>query len=151
MAQTKLYRIPTYRNRGGFTLIELMIVVALVGLLAAIAIPNYSEYVTRSNRSGAKAVLMDGVQFMERFYSENNQFTTSSNAAPTLPVTLTSAPRDATARYVIALSGVTPAGYILTASLLSGFSDSKCGNLSVDQAGTRSVTGTDTVANCWSR
>lgn len=134
---------------SGFTLIELMIVVALIAILAAIALPSYSAYVIKANRAGAKAVLMDAVQFMERFYSENNQFTTSAGVAPSLPSTLTTAPRDSTARYNVTLATPTATTYTVTATLVSGYSDASCGNLAVDQAGTRTISGTDTVNNCW--
>ena len=143
---------PHRKSGAGFTLIELMITVAVVAVLAAIAIPSYTQYVTRANRAGATAVLMDGVQFMERVYSQNNSYLvgTGTPVAPTLPASLTTAPRDATARYDVAFSGTTTAtAYTLKATLKTGFTDSKCGDLLINQAGTRSVSTSAAVTDCW--
>ena len=71
------------RSRG-FTLIEMMIVVAIVGILAAIAYPSYQEYVRRGNRAEARATMMDMMQMQERFFSSNNAYQVV-NAPPAAP------------------------------------------------------------------
>jgi len=58
----------------GFTLIELMIAVAIVGILAAIAYPSYIEHVRKTRRADAKAVVLELSQWMERFYTENSRY-----------------------------------------------------------------------------
>lgn len=64
----------TYRKQAGFTLIEMMIVVAIVGILAAIAYPSYMDSVRKSNRADAKAALNDAAQQMQRCYTLNSKF-----------------------------------------------------------------------------
>lgn len=63
------------KRRAGFTLLELMIAMAIVGILAAIAYPSYREYVKRSNRSDAMQALQQGAQQAERWFTQQNSFT----------------------------------------------------------------------------
>jgi type IV pilus assembly protein PilE len=70
---------------SGFTLIELMIVVAIVGILAAIAMPNYNEYVTRSRITGALSTLSDMRVKMEQFFQDNHDYTSACTAAVVPP------------------------------------------------------------------
>jgi prepilin-type N-terminal cleavage/methylation domain-containing protein len=90
----------------GFTLIELMITVAIVGILAAVAYPSYREYVAKSRRAEAQALLMQSSQWMERFYAEN--FSYSANTAGVavtdatmFPARYSQSPASGTAAYTI--------------------------------------------------
>ena len=65
--------VPAARARG-FTLIELMIVVAIVAVLASLAYPSYTRYVKRGQRAGAQVALNEAAQFMQRYYSANNAY-----------------------------------------------------------------------------
>ena len=65
----------------GFTLVELLIVVAIIGILAAIVYPSYQDSVRKSRRADAKAVMAEAAQFMERFYTENFCYSNRRTAA----------------------------------------------------------------------
>ncbi len=94
-------------NHRGFTLIELMIVVAVVGILAAIAYPSYQEQVRKSRRADGAAVLMQNAQFLERFFTENGRYDQDrGGTAVALPYATSPLDGDAT-YYNISLNSVT--------------------------------------------
>ena len=136
-------------GQAGFTLIELIVVMVVVGVLTAIAIPNYTAYIQRSNRSDARAQLLMTAQWMERFRNE-----TSTYAGAVVPVTLQCSPGNATGagtcrNYTITLAAVTAATYTLQATPVAGspMAGDVCGVLSVTGAGIR----TPATDLCWGR
>lgn len=145
-----------HKSNRGFTLIELMTVVAVVGILTAIALPSYNEYIRRGHRADARAGLLQAAQYLERAATANGVYPTSVTGY-TLPVALswTGTGADASKRYSIAVAGTANA-FTLTATRKAGTAQAtdKCGNLTLTNTGARGmVTGTTTldVNECWNK
>lgn len=134
--------IQNFKSHLGITLIELMVVVAIVGILAAVGYPNYQDYVRRSKRADAQAIMTEDAQFLERYFTTNGTY-----AGAVLPKTQSPANGTATPDYQIA-PALTPTTYLITATPTAPFSDPSCGNLTIDQTGNRGASA-GSVADCW--
>lgn len=130
----------------GFTLIEVMIVVAIIGILAAIAYPSYDEYVKRGNRTEGQAFLSDVAARQERYFSQNNKYITAVGDIAKLGLSNANSP---TSKYTLAIATVAnDGGYTLTAN--QQFGDTKCGNLSLNALGEKDRSGSGkSVNDCW--
>jgi type IV pilus assembly protein PilE len=148
----------------GFTLIEVMIVVAIIAILSMIAMPSYQEYVHRSKRAEAEGILMEAAQFMQRYYSANDRYTVTADDTTTeveqkvdsvsmLPETLRQSPKSGAANYTIAvLARATPPSYTLKATRTGSMTGDKCGTLVLSGQGVKgmeSATSGLTAADCW--
>ena len=140
--------------RMGFTLVELMIVVAVIGILAAIAYPNYTEYVLRGKRAEARTALLDLMQQQERFLTQNGTYA----LVPTNPAFKTySGESAASGHYTLSAAACAAPADLrlcvqLTATLNATGSDPKVGNLGLDSAGAKTCTGSTSATPltvCW--
>ncbi|THT99326.1 prepilin-type N-terminal cleavage/methylation domain-containing protein [Lampropedia puyangensis] len=132
-------------SQHGFTLIEVMIVVAIVGILAAIAYPSYEEYVKRGRRAEARAALLEGAQWLERVATASGSYP----AAASYPTSLQTVPSGG---YAIAYAPSNDSmTYTLTATAQGGQAKDKCGNLTFTQSGQKGVSGALSVNECWNR
>ncbi len=132
--------------QAGFTLIELMIVVVVVGILSAVAYPSYLEYVARGHRTQVKVQLQAAQQWMERYYSERYFYGNAldSETPPTAfaKQSFAASPPvgEGDARYTIAVAPNGGGnGYLITATRVGGMKDDACGSPTVNHLGVKSV------------
>ena len=134
------------QHMRGITLIELMIVVVVVGILAAVAFPNYQEFSARAKRNEARAALLQLATNQERFYLNNNTFTQdlTSLGFGTTPTWTTQ-----TGYYTIQVTAANASNFTATATYLHGGTEAgKCANFTIDGRGAR-TSGPET--DCWER
>lgn len=140
------------RKTSGFTLIELMIVVAIIGIIAAVAYPSYQEYVRNAKRADAETALMELAHFMERYYTANGRYVDGDGDEPDLP--FSQAPRDGgTKTYDIALveASTSATAYVLQAVPTGSMANDKCGTLTLANTGAKGQKTGMTLAECWKR
>jgi len=133
------------KNMHGITLIELMMVVVIVSILAAIAFPNYQEFSARAKRNEAKAALLQIATNQERFYLNNNSFTLDMTALGFAADPFTTE----TGSYVIDVTAADATNFSATATYqLGGSEASKCLTFTVDGRGAKT---SGPQADCWER
>lgn len=157
---------PRLRRQFGFTLMELMIAVAIVGILAAIALPSYQAYVLRSNRTAVKTFITDVLSRQESFYSDRKSYATSLSAlglsANTVGVGRDGSQSATGTVYNVSLGGAATAcsagasGTATTTAFMifavptgAQVADTRCGTLCLSSTGYRGASGTAT--DCWVR
>jgi type IV pilus assembly protein PilE len=138
----------------GFTLMELMITVVIIGILASVAIPNYTDYVAKSRRAEAQSTLLQVASWMERYFTENNRYDLSANAGnpPTLPTGFTNVPQTGTAYYTITIATPNTTTYTVTATRAGSMASDRCGDFTYTQANVKNIqnnTTGSTAASCW--
>ncbi|MDT8407349.1 MAG: type IV pilin protein [Methylococcales bacterium] len=139
----------------GFTLIELMITVAIVGILAGIAYPSYQAHVLKSRRAIAKGDLLSLANALERHFTENNRYcgaTSSTCGAGAPTIFATQSPLDGPTKYYdLKISALTASSYTIQAVPIAGSPQAKdsCGTLIFQHTGAKSISGSIALEQCW--
>lgn len=144
-------------TEGGYTLLELMVAVAIVAILVAIAYPSYRDQIRKSRRADAESVLLQAAQWMERRYTTSNCYDNpcGSGTAPTLSTTVAASPSGCSGSgcyYNITVTAIGQNNFTLSAApATTDQANDRCKTLIVDNAGTKSVSvdATLPVSDCW--
>ncbi len=136
---------------SGFTLIEVMIVVAIVAILASVAYPSYQEHIIKSRRTAAASCILEQVQFMERFFTTNMRYDqTTAGTAVALPAL--SCMNELDNFYTIGFAATPTASVYSIQAVPKGgqTKDTRCMTLTIDQRGNKQKSGSAAnVAECW--
>lgn len=134
------------RSSGGFTLVELLITVAIVAVLASIALPSYTDYISRANKTAARLQLMQAAQFVQRFYMVNDSYSVdrANNSIQTqVPAGLMQSPSDGVALYALAIpkESLNGTGLVLQMVPVAGgrMESDACGTFTLSSTGARGV------------
>lgn len=144
-------------TQRGFTLIELMITVAIVAILASVAYPSYNRYIARAKRAEARGQLMQAAQYMQRFYAANDSYATTrtnQDVADAMPAPLQRSPADAATSVYTLTIVKSVSDYTLTMSPVTGGSmdGDECGGFRITSTGVKTVTTSTDPAfrdRCW--
>ncbi|CCQ09609.1 Type IV pilus biogenesis protein PilE [Pseudoalteromonas luteoviolacea B = ATCC 29581] len=132
-------------SAGGFSLIELMVTIAIVGILASIAYPSYEQYVKRAARAEAMAALLDAANRQEQYFVDNRAYTTDL-----AKLAISSTTENG---YFTLATTVTGNTFVVTATAAAGpvKGDSVCSTLTINEIGVKGATGSGTTDYCWER
>jgi type IV pilus assembly protein PilE len=139
----------TLKNSKGFNLVELMIVVAIVGILAAVALPSYKAYTLKSHRSAAISAIMDLASREQRYYTINNIYSgsmvTLGYSADPAPVTVSGG---GTTYYNLSVTASSTTSFTLKAAAAGNQTGDTCGDYTYTNLGQKGVSA-GTVGDCW--
>lgn len=135
-------------GNAGFTLLELMIVVAILGIITAIALPSYRASQLKAGRAEAKTALLEVAALQERFYSINNSYSTNAVPLGTTSATFASESGKYLVSVAACAAGTIANCFVATATPQGGQTDDECGNLTLTSTGLRGSSA-GVAADCW--
>jgi type IV pilus assembly protein PilE len=149
-------RTVSWRHGTGFTLIELMIVVAVIAILAAIAYPSYTNFIIKTNRKAAEGCLSQLANYMERYYTTNLRYDQDVNGTTQTTLDTTgfdcASTQQTGSNYQYSFAGAPAQSTYVIQAVPQGrqlAKDTLCGTLTLNQTGTRTKSGSGAVADCW--
>jgi type IV pilus assembly protein PilE len=130
----------------GITLIELMITVAIIGILAAIVYPSYREQIVRTRRADGKAALLRAAAREEQYFMDNKTYTSDITR-----LGFPASGKSDEGHYAVSVTAADANTFTLQARPLSPHTDAVCGNLTLNSLGVKGESGSGSVADCWNR
>lgn len=132
------------KQQAGFTLLELMTVLAIIGILTTISYPVYNQHVIKTRRSAAEMALLDAAMGMERYFTEHNSY-----SGATLASIEVNAYTDSN-YYKLVIAMANDTDYLLQAFPEGGQQQDKaCGTVSLNQLGEKTQSGSGSLSSCW--
>jgi type IV pilus assembly protein PilE len=144
MKKTAIHRRVSIRRTSGVTLIEIMAVVAIVGILSAIAIPSYEQFIDKARRTEAKGALLDLASRLEAYYADNQAYTGADVDA------LVGSSTTEKGLYTLSITSLTAQAYTIRATPTAQISDEPCGKFTLTSLGAKGVEdGSLSSSKCW--